>query len=126
LVLIIFTEIVKHYGSHCTKVGLESHFRRDLAPNIGLLKQAVANGQDAKEVVLIEGVRTGTTGNGQTDYYILLCPLHVFFLSISFSDYVALEIGIDPWQKLLGAMIRSLGPTLSEYTSVATSSRMSS
>jgi len=126
LVLIIFTEIVKHYGSHCTKLGLESHFRRDLAPNVRLLKEAVANGQDAKEVILIEGVRTGTTGNGQTDYYILLCPLHVFFLSISFSDYVALEIGIDPWQKLLGAMIRSLSPTLSEYTSVATSSRMSS
>ena len=124
--MIIFTEIVKHYGSRCTRIGLEGHFRRDLAPNIRLLKQAVANGQDAKEVVLIEGVRTGTTGNGQTDYYILLCPLHVFFLSISFSDYAALEIGIDPWQKLLGSMIRSSSPALSKYTSVATSRRMSS
>ena len=64
LVLIICTEIVKHYGSHCTKNGLELHFRRDLTPNVRLLKQAVANGQDAKDVALIEGVRTGTTGKG--------------------------------------------------------------
>ncbi|KAE9364597.1 hypothetical protein N431DRAFT_447767 [Stipitochalara longipes BDJ] len=55
-------EIVKHYGSHSTKSGLLNHFDRDLTPNVKLLRQAVANGQDAKSVILIEGVRPGQTG----------------------------------------------------------------
>ena len=63
--LILFTEIVKYYGSHSTKSGLMNHFDRDLTPNVKLLRQAVANGQDAKNVILIEGVRPGKTGKGQ-------------------------------------------------------------
>jgi hypothetical protein len=112
----IFTEIVKHYGSHCTKIALEGHFRHDLAPNVRLLKQAVANGQNAKEVVLIEGVRTGKTGKGQTDYHILLCILHVLFLSISFSYCVAFEIGIDPVAEIARCYDSQLKPgTLNQH-----------
>lgn len=116
LVLIISTEIIKHYGSHCTKNGLELHFRRDLTPNVRLLKQAVANGQDAKDVALIEGVRTGTTGKGQTDHRFLLCILHVLFLSISLSYYVSLEIGIDPVAEMARCYDSQLKPgTLTQH-----------
>jgi len=58
------TEIVRFYGSHCTKSALQNHFNRDLNPNVKSLKQAVEQGQDPKEVVLLEGVRTGSTGKG--------------------------------------------------------------
>jgi len=42
-----------------------AHFDRDLTPNFKLLRQAVANGQDTKDVILVEGVRIGWTGKGQ-------------------------------------------------------------
>jgi hypothetical protein len=61
---VIVTEIVRFYGSHCTKFALKNHFDRDLNPNVKNLKQAVEQGQDPKEVVLLEGVRSGRTGKG--------------------------------------------------------------
>jgi hypothetical protein len=64
LTLLIVAEMVRFYGSHCTKNALEIYFRRNLNPNIKNLKQAVEQGQDPKEVVLLEGVRPGTTGKG--------------------------------------------------------------
>jgi hypothetical protein len=64
LVLTIISEIVKFYGSNLTKSGLMNHFNRDLTPNIKLLKQAVATGEDPKDTILIEGVRPGKTGKG--------------------------------------------------------------
>jgi hypothetical protein len=67
LVLTIISEIVKFYGSHLTKSGLMNHFNRDLTPNIKLLKQAVATGEDPKDAILIEGVRPGKTGKGWTE-----------------------------------------------------------
>jgi len=79
LVLTVFTEIVKHYGSHSTKRGLVSHFDCDLTPNVKLLRQAVTNGQDAKDVILIEGIRHGKTGKGQKHRsHPHLNPLHAF------------------------------------------------
>jgi hypothetical protein len=62
--MVILTEIVRFYGSHCTHSAVQSHFSRDLNPNVKMLKQAVAQGQDPKEVVLLEGVRPGRTGKG--------------------------------------------------------------
>jgi hypothetical protein len=44
-----------------------NHFNRDLKPNIKLLKLTVAQHEDPKDVILIEGVRPGSTGKGQTD-----------------------------------------------------------
>jgi hypothetical protein len=64
LTLLIVAEMVRFYGSHCTKNALEIYFRRNLNPNIKNLKQAVEQGQDPKEVVLLEGVRPGITGKG--------------------------------------------------------------
>lgn len=41
---------------------LKNHYARDLAPNIKALKQAVDDGQDPKDVVLKENVRTAGAG----------------------------------------------------------------
>jgi len=60
VVLMIFLEIVKFYGSSLTKIGLK---------NIKLLKQAVANDEDPNNVILVEGVRAGKAGMGWTKSY---------------------------------------------------------
>lgn len=80
-ILMAVTEIVKFYGSHLTKYGLASHMNRDLTSNVKLLKDAVDKGTDPKDVVLVEGVRDGKSGKGQTDYFI---PFTLHILHISF------------------------------------------
>ncbi|KAG4439123.1 hypothetical protein IFR05_005410 [Cadophora sp. M221] len=59
-------EIVRFYGSHCTKSALQNHFNRDLNPNVKILKGMVKQGLDPKDAVLIEGVRPGNPGKSQT------------------------------------------------------------
>jgi len=77
----IITEVVKFYGCHLTKSGLHNHWFRDVYPNIKLLKDAVAQGVEPRDVVLLEGVRPGKAGKGQTYYSLASYTLHVFFLS---------------------------------------------
>ncbi len=88
--LLIAIEIIKFYGSHATKQGLIHHFVRDLNPNVNLLKESVPKGGDPKDVTLVEGVRDGKNGKGQTRGA-FICPYHTciyplvskFFLSES-------------------------------------------
>ncbi|KUJ17356.1 uncharacterized protein LY89DRAFT_583877 [Mollisia scopiformis] len=54
--LMMMAEIVKFYGSECTRSAFENHYKRDLAPNIKALKQAVGDGRDPKDVVLMENL----------------------------------------------------------------------
>lgn len=64
------TEIVRYYGSDCTTSALQNNYARNLAPNIKALKQAVDNGQDPKEVVLMEGVRSAGGGKRQKFFFL--------------------------------------------------------
>jgi len=57
-------EIVKFYGCHLTKAGLKSHWFKDVYPNVKLLQDAVAQGVEPRDVVLLEGVTTGKSGKG--------------------------------------------------------------
>ncbi|KAK0124024.1 hypothetical protein ONS95_009010 [Cadophora gregata] len=75
-------EIVSCYGSTTTKVALQTHFARDITPNVKLIQDIRAQGGDAKDVVLIEGVRHGNPGKGQIIRH--LFQAHCTFLSISF------------------------------------------
>jgi len=59
------TETVKFYGCHLTSSGLKSHWFKDVYPNVKLLKDAVAQGLEPRDVVLLEGVTTGKPGKGQ-------------------------------------------------------------
>lgn len=63
--LMLFLEIVACYGSTTTKPALQTHFARDITPNVKLIQDIRAQGGDAKDVVLIEGVRHGNPGKGQ-------------------------------------------------------------
>jgi hypothetical protein len=60
----VVAEIVKFYGSHLTKPGLVNHLCRDVTPNVNLLKDAVDQNSDPKDVILVEGIRAGKTGKG--------------------------------------------------------------
>jgi hypothetical protein len=64
-VLIICTEIALCYGSHATKIGLQTHLARDVNPNVRAISEARKRGSDAKDVILVEGVRNGKPGKGQ-------------------------------------------------------------
>lgn len=71
------TDIVRFYGSHCTKSALQNHFNRDLNPNVKILKGMVNQGLDPKDAVLIEGVRPGNPGKSQT--FVISSTLHSYF-----------------------------------------------
>lgn len=60
-----FLEIAACYGSTTTKVALVAHFARDITPNVKLIQDIRAQGGDAKDIVLVEGVRNGKPGKGQ-------------------------------------------------------------
>jgi hypothetical protein len=64
LLLMIITDIIKFYGCHLTKSALQSHWSRDVSPNVKLLKDAVAQGLEPRDVVLFEGVRPDRAGKG--------------------------------------------------------------
>jgi len=57
-------EILLCYGSHATKSGLQTHFQRDISPNVKAILDARKKGDDAKDIVLIENVRQGKPGKG--------------------------------------------------------------
>lgn len=59
------TEIAEFYGSHVTKNALSNHFTRDITPNVKLLSEAYQRQEDPKDVILVEGVRSGNGGKGQ-------------------------------------------------------------
>lgn len=76
LMLMVFPEGVRFYGSEVNKKSLQNHFDRNINPNIKALKQAVDEGKDPKNVVLMEGVRSGK-GKGQNLWHIcFILTLH--------------------------------------------------
>ncbi|KAK0130358.1 hypothetical protein ONS96_000880 [Cadophora gregata f. sp. sojae] len=64
-----YDEIVSCYGSTTTNVALQTHFARDITPNVKLIQDIRAQGGDAKDVVLIEGVRHGNPGKAIAGQY---------------------------------------------------------
>jgi hypothetical protein len=76
LILISATEIVKCYGTHCTKTGLNSHFQRDIRPNVKLIQEALAQGDDPKDITLVEGIHDSKIGNGQRP----VVPHHTYYM----------------------------------------------
>jgi hypothetical protein len=64
-VLIIRTEIILCYGSNTTKIALQAHFKRDINPNVKAICEARKQGSDAKDIIIVEGVRDGKPGKGQ-------------------------------------------------------------
>lgn len=79
LKLMMIPEVVRFYGSEVNKKSLQNHFDRDITPNIKALKQAVDEGKDPKNVVLMEGVRSGK-GKGQKLLHIHLFPAPLLLL----------------------------------------------
>lgn len=75
-------EIVRLYGSDCTKKAFLNHYNRNLLPNIKSLKQAADDGRDPKDVIMVEGARTAGTGKRQR--LSLLFPTHYAFLFCQF------------------------------------------
>ena len=71
LVLISTAEIAKCYGTNCTKLALNHHFNRDIRPNVKAIQDALARGDDPKDLTMIEGVRDGKNGKGQTTHRII-------------------------------------------------------
>ncbi|TVY62724.1 hypothetical protein LSUE1_G006157 [Lachnellula suecica] len=62
-------EIALCYGSHASKIGLQTHFQRDIAPNVKAISEARKRGDDAKNIVLVEGVRNGKPGKEIVHYF---------------------------------------------------------
>ncbi|TVY40897.1 hypothetical protein LSUB1_G002345 [Lachnellula subtilissima] len=75
-----FGEILLCYGSHATKSGLQTHFQRDINPNVKAMLDARKKGDDAKDIVLIENVRQGKPGKGQRSVIHSSAP-HVFLIT---------------------------------------------
>jgi hypothetical protein len=71
-------EIVKCYGTNCTKSGLNTRFQRDIRPNVKAIQDALARGDDPKDITMVEGVRDGKIGKGQKTCCFASYTLHVF------------------------------------------------
>jgi len=65
LILIIRPEIALCYGSHATKTALQTHFTRDVNPNVRSICEARKQNRDTKDIIIVEGVRDGKPGKGQ-------------------------------------------------------------
>lgn len=89
LLLISAAEIARCYGTNCTKFGLDTHFKRDIRPNVRGIQEALARGDDPKDLTMIENVRDGKIGKGQTTHPTLR-TLHVFLTSTLLS-FLSLE-----------------------------------
>ncbi|XMA09740.1 hypothetical protein WAI453_002531 [Rhynchosporium graminicola] len=76
----IAQEILACYGSTTTKLGIQSHMIRDIIPNVKLIQEARRQGGDPKDVVLIEGVRSGNPGKGRGQ---ICCTIHNSFPFLS-------------------------------------------
>jgi len=68
LILISAPEIAKCYGTNCTKSGLDNHFKRDIRPNSKAIRDALARGDDPKDLAMMENVRDGKIGKGQREH----------------------------------------------------------
>jgi hypothetical protein len=67
----ISLEIVRCFGTHCTKGGLQTHFVRDINPNARAIVDHLRQGGDPKDLVMRVDVRSNKLGNGTAS---CLCP----------------------------------------------------
>ena len=88
------TEITKAYGTNCTKSGLVTHFQRDIIPNVNLIRDALAHGDDPKDLALIEGGSNWQEGHWSATSMLSTTHLHVFFMS-KLSEYSGIELHVD-------------------------------
>ncbi|KAH8782157.1 hypothetical protein BGZ57DRAFT_926143 [Hyaloscypha finlandica] len=63
------SEIAKCYGTNCTKSGLDNHFKRDIRPNSKAIRDALARGDDPKDLAMMENVRDGKIGKEIVKFY---------------------------------------------------------
>jgi hypothetical protein len=62
----IVAEIAQCFGGNLKAGALSQHFNRDIKPNAKLIQDALSRGEDPIGVTLLENVRSGQPGKGQT------------------------------------------------------------
>jgi hypothetical protein len=89
LLLISATAIAKCYGTNCTKIGVRNHYKRDIQPNVNAIQDALDRGDDPKDIAMMENVRDGKIGTGQTaSSTSITYTLHVFLSDYSDSSII--------------------------------------
>jgi len=76
-------EIAKCYGTNCTKSGLDNHFKRDIRPNANAIRDALARGDDPKDLTMMENVRDGKIGKGRRIHRVVSSTHYTFSLRSS-------------------------------------------
>ncbi len=77
----IVAEIGRCFGGNLKAGAVSQHFNRNIKPNVKLIQDALARGEDPIGATLLENVRTGQSGKGQTAFQLPSCTIHVFLLS---------------------------------------------
>jgi len=82
-------EIAKCFDVELNAGALKQHFNRNIKPNVKLIQEARARGENPIGVTMVENVRTGQPGKRQTDSYFPSYALHVFLLSSCFVYFIS-------------------------------------